>query len=105
MAATTTNDGGGGVRGGGASAVASSVGPRWWRRRGPRRRRWRRRSQALLGSLSLQPFSVLLVVAVAYRVCALPPAPLGGESDKDRRPDDKSFMVLRPHVDGGRRRT
>ena len=54
-------------------------------------------------SLSLQPFSVL--VAVAYRVCALPPPPLGGESDKDRRPDDKSFMVLRPHVDGGRRRT
>lgn len=53
-------------------------------------------------SLSLQPFSVLLV---AYRVCALPPPPLGGESDKDRRPDDKSFMVLRPHVDGGRRRT
>lgn len=44
--------------------------------------------------------------AVAYRVCALPPPPpLGGESDKDRRPDDKSFMVLRPHVDGGRRRT
>jgi hypothetical protein len=43
--------------------------------------------------------------SIAYRVCALPPPPLGGESDKDRRPDDKSFMVLRPHVDGGRRRT
>ena len=29
----------------------------------------------------------------------------GGESDKDRRTDDKSFMVLRPHVDGGQGRT
>lgn len=30
--------------------------------------------------------------------------PLGRESYKDRRPDDKSFMVLGPHVDGARRK-
>ena len=50
---------------------------------------------------SLTLFSAFLWLAGAAAVCA----PLGGESDKDRRPDDKSFMVLRPHVDGGRRRT
>ena len=100
-AATTTNDGGGGGARrrflGGATVVAAE--------RTQKEKVAEEKPGATRLSLSLQPFSVLLVVAVAYRVCALPPPPLGGESDKDRRPDDKSFMVLRPHVDGGRRRT